>query len=142
MAKSRLELRKMAEAAEESATKSAKKTATKKKAKRKTTKRAKDAPVRKQLVWVVFSGSMKEEARFSYDERKQAEAKLEQLQSKSKKPYFLQGVKEIISDTGTAAAAPPSIVIDDEEPEAAEEVAEIEEDAEEEDSDDDDDEEE
>ena len=41
MAKSRLELRKMAEAAEKSATKTAKKTATKKKAKRKTTKRAK-----------------------------------------------------------------------------------------------------
>jgi hypothetical protein len=74
-----------------------KKTTKKKTVKKKaTTRRTKTkAPQRKRLVWAVFSGSMKEEARFSYDQRKDAEKKLEQLRAKAtKKMYFIQPVKE------------------------------------------------
>ena len=75
-----------------------KKKAVKKKAVKKTTTRKKakvKAPQRKRMVWAVFSGTMKEEARFLYAERKEAENKLEQLRSKAtKKLYFIQPVKE------------------------------------------------
>ena len=59
---------------------------------------------RKRLVWAVFSGSMKEEARFPYDQRAAAEEKAEQLRAKSKKMYFIQPVKEVISEPLPAAA--------------------------------------
>jgi succinylarginine dihydrolase len=82
--------------------KATKKTATKKKstkkksAKRKSRSKKATAEARKRMVWGVFSSSMKEEARFPYDQRKEAEKKLEQLSSKSKKPFFIQPMKEII----------------------------------------------
>lgn len=122
MARSRLELRKMAEAAEKAGGSPAAKKATKKRkaTKRKTTtraKRAKDAPVRKKLVWGIFSGSMKEEARFPYDQKEEAEAKLEQLRSKSKKPYFMQPIKEVLADAaGLPVDDAPPAIIDEEEP--------------------------
>ena len=97
--KSRLDLRKEAEAAEAHPTK---KKATKKKATRKkATKRTKKekAPERKRLVWAIFSGSMKEEARFPYDQRDAADAKLEQLLARGKRLYFIQPVKETITAT-------------------------------------------
>ncbi len=101
---SRLEMRKMAEAAEskgedgKSSTK--KKKATKKKATRKkAAKRTKTAAsVRKRLVWGIFSGNLKEEARFPYDKRKDAEKKMEQLLAKGKKLYFIQPIKEEITE--------------------------------------------
>ncbi|MBW3541720.1 MAG: hypothetical protein KY476_15740 [Planctomycetes bacterium] len=80
-----------------------------KKAKRKATttkrpSRAKDKlPQRKRLVWGVFSGSLKEEARFPYDQRTAAEEKLEQLRAKSKKLYFIQPIKEPITEAPVAA---------------------------------------
>lgn len=100
---SRLELRKQVEAAEskkktakgDGATK--KKKATKKKATRTKRAKAKD-PQRKRLLWGVYSASMKEEARFAYDQRDQAEAKLSQLRARSKKPYFIQPIKEAITE--------------------------------------------
>jgi len=73
-----------------------KKTKKKKKKKRKSRSKKAAAEARKRLVWGVFSSSMKEEARFPYDQRKEAEKKLEQLSSKSKKPFFIQPIKEII----------------------------------------------
>ena len=83
--------------------------AKKKAAKRKTPavrkKRAEKAPQRKRLIWGVFSGSMKEEARFPYDQRAAAEERLEQLRAKSKKLYFIQPIKEPIADSPPAAAA-------------------------------------
>jgi len=107
---SRIQLRKEVEAAE-----TAKKTAsadgtTKKKAVRKkkatTTRRTKEkVPQRKKLVWGVFSGSMKEEARFPYDELDAAEQKADQLRSKSKKLYFIQPIKEPIADEPEEGAA-------------------------------------
>lgn len=103
---SRLTKRREAEAAEaQTKTKKAKKTK-KKATKRKTTRsRAKkDVLERRRLVWAIYGSTMKEEARFPYEERKQAEAKLEQLRSKSKKTYFIQPLKEPITkeDEGEA----------------------------------------
>ena len=95
--KSRLQLRKDAEAVESQET--TKKVAKKKATRKKATKRAKSVktPDRKRLVWVIFSGSMKEEARFPYDQRAAAETKLEQLLAKGKRLYFMQPVKETIT---------------------------------------------
>ena len=65
MAKSRLQMRREAEAAEEAESKTTK--ATKKKATRKkaTTRKAREkAPERKRAVWVLYSSSMKEEGRY------------------------------------------------------------------------------
>ena len=69
-------------------------------AKRKTTKTVE----RKRLLWGVYSGSMKEEARFPYDQREDAEKKIEQLRARStKKMYFIQPIKEVITDTPAPA---------------------------------------
>ena len=101
---SRLAKRREAEAAasQGDATKKKKRKAPRKKA---TTSRRKHKAVeRKRLVWGVFSGSLKEEARFPYDQRAEAESKLEQLRSRGKKLYFIQPIKEVIT------APPPSEV--------------------------------
>jgi hypothetical protein len=49
-------------------------------------------------LWVVFSTAMKEEARFPYAEKEQAELKAEALRQKNKKDYFVQPIKEPIAD--------------------------------------------
>jgi len=73
-----------------------KKTATRKKAP--TRSRAKkDSVERRELVWAIFSSTMKEEARFKYNEKKLANEKLEALRAKSKKTYFMQPIKEPIT---------------------------------------------
>jgi len=105
---SRMELRKQAEAAESAgkSTTRKKKKATKKKATR--ARRAKDKlPERRKLFWVVFNASMKEESRFEYDQRKEAEERLETLKAKSKKPYFIQAIKEVLNADGTVATEVP-----------------------------------
>ena len=103
---SRMELRKQVEAADAKKTATGAKAAPKKKKaakKRATTKRAKaKTPARKVLLWGVFSASMKEEARFSYDQREEAEKKVEQLRQKSKKPFFIQPIKELLVETAAA----------------------------------------
>lgn len=103
---SRRELRKQVEAAEaiEKAD-GAKKKPTRKKAAATRTRRTKAKTTqRKRLVWAVFSGSMKEEARFPYDQRTAAEEKIEQLKQKSpKKMYFIQPVKEVLAEAPVAA---------------------------------------
>jgi len=99
-------LRKQVEAAAAKKSKTAKKTTKKKVAEKKTTKkkvakkRAKKvkAVERKRLVWGVYSGNMKEEARFPYDELDKAEKKATQLRSKSSKLYFIQPIKEVIPE--------------------------------------------
>ena len=112
---SRLDQRKKIEAAEAAEAvakakqggKSTKKKTAKKKATRTTTTRRATkvkAPQRKRLVWAVYSGTMKEEARFLYAERKAAEKKLDQLRAKAtKKRYFIQPIKEPLPD-------PPPVV--------------------------------
>ncbi len=106
---SRLELRKQAEAAEKNpAPKKAKK---KKAAKKRTTRRTKDAvPERKRLVWVIYTATLREEARFPYDQRAEAEEKLETLLAKGKRTYFMQPVKELVS----GGPAPSAEVADEE----------------------------
>lgn len=108
---SRIELRRQAEAA--AARGEAVEEPVKKKASASTkSKKVKEKPVaRKRLVWIVYGGNMKEEGRFSYDQRAAAEERVEQLRQKSnKKLYFIQPVKEVIGDPsattfGLAAAA-------------------------------------
>jgi hypothetical protein len=96
---SRLDKRREAEAVEAREKDSPTKKSTRKKAtKRKATPRKKKvkAVARERLVWAVFGGNMKEEARFPYDQRAEADAKVEQLRSKGKKLYFVQPIKEAI----------------------------------------------
>lgn len=93
-------------------------------------KRKVKAAERKRLLWGVFSGTLKEEGRFPYDQLDKAEERLDQLRAKSKKQYFIQPIKEVISDNPT----PPPVeapVVEDEEP-VVEAAAEVEDDAEEE----------
>lgn len=104
---SRLEMRRQAEAAETVAKKTPKKKAVKKK---KVTRKKKAAKteVRRRLMWGVFTGSMKEESRFPYDQREAAEERIEQLRAKNaKKLYFIQPIKEPldggVSDTKVIA---------------------------------------
>jgi hypothetical protein len=106
---SRKELRKQVEAAdalEAADLKKKKKKAVAKKAAAPRKKRSREkAPQRKRLVWGVFSGSMKEEARFPYDQRDQAEEKINQLRQKSaKKMYFIQPIKEAIAEAAPEPA--------------------------------------
>ncbi len=110
MAGRRLEMRKMNEAAEalgiDETSTAKKKKATKRKASTTTTrKRAVKAPARKKLMWVIFTGSMREEARFPYEEKQAAEDRLETLLARGKRTYFLQPVKEAISDSEAAGDA-------------------------------------
>jgi len=97
---SRLQKRKEMEAAGARAPKGE---ATKKKVKRAPSRRKAKAAERKRLIWGVFSGSLKEEARFPYDQRAAAEERLEQLKAKGKKNFFIQPIKEVIT---TPVAAP------------------------------------
>jgi len=55
-------------------------------------------PERKRVTWVLYSGSMKEEGRFSYDQKEAADARLTVLQNRGKKLYFMQLVKELITE--------------------------------------------
>ena len=101
MAKSRLQMRREAEAAESAGSTTA--TKTKKKATRKkasTRKTREKAPERKRAVWVIYSGSMKEEGRFTYDQKEAADDRLETLLGRGKKLYFMQLVKELITGAG------------------------------------------
>lgn len=69
-------------------------------------KRAKvKASVRKRLVWVVFSSSLREEGRFPYAEKEAAEARAVELHEKNHRKYFVQPVKEVLGERGTAAVA-------------------------------------
>jgi hypothetical protein len=100
---SRIQKRKEIEAA---GARGAKGDATKKKAKRARapSRRKAKAAERKRLIWGVFSGSLKEEARFPYDQRAAAEERLEQLKAKGKKNHFIQPIKEVITAPAPAAA--------------------------------------
>lgn len=105
---SRLEMRRQAEAAEAESKTSPKKKAPKKKATRK--KKAAKAEIRRRLFWGVFTGSMKEESRFAYDQRDAAVERIEQLRAKNaKKLYFIQPIKESLD----GEVVVPKIPVDD-----------------------------
>ena len=112
---SRLELRKQVEAVEAVEEAAVKEKKPRKAAAPRVKKVKEKAQIRKRLLWVVYSGSMKEEGRFAYDQKAAAEEKIEQLKLKSKKMYFIQPVKEIIGADGTSVPiVPASIDLDDE----------------------------
>jgi hypothetical protein len=96
---SRLSKRREVEAAEAQGATSTKKKRAKAAKKKAPTRRKSKAAERKRLVWGVFSSSLKEEARFPYDQRKEAEKKLKALLEKGKRMYFLQPIKEVITDS-------------------------------------------
>ena len=80
---SRLDMRKQVEAVEASEEAAAVKEKKPRKAAAPRVKKVKEkTPIRKRLVWVVYSGSMKEEGRFPYDQRAAAEEKIEQFKLK------------------------------------------------------------
>jgi hypothetical protein len=153
MAKSRLELRREHDAAEaagitddgEETPKKKKKATRKKAAPRKVREKP---PERKRAVWVLYSGSMKEEGRYPYDQKEAADDRLAVLQGRGKKLYFMQMVKELITGTadGVKVVEP---VLDEEEvvvvakkaaPKAADALGDVEVDAADFEDDDDDDE--
>ena len=75
--------------------KKATKTAVAKKAVKR--KRKSTEPTRYRLIWGVYSSSMREEARFDYDCREDADKKADQLTAKGKKKlYWVQPIKEEI----------------------------------------------
>lgn len=113
---SRLELRKQSEAAEKNPAASEAKAVKKKKkaTKKRATRRSKDEIIeRKRMVWVIYTATLREEARFPYDQRAEAEERLTQLLAKGKRTYFLQPVKELLS--GGPARAQASDEADDDE---------------------------
>jgi hypothetical protein len=99
------EKRQEAEAAEARGIKEPKAAKTKTAAKARTTRKKTKAPERKRLSWVIYSGTQKEFARFRYDQKPEAEAKLEEMKAKGRKNYYLQPVKELLSSQGTSAVA-------------------------------------
>jgi len=117
MAKSRLELRRENEAAEaagdsEETPKKKKKATRKKAAARKTREKP---PERKRAVWVLYSGSMKEEGRYPYDQKEAAEERLAVLQGRGKKLYFMQMVKELITGSADGVQVVEPVVDPDDE---------------------------
>lgn len=139
---SRQELRKQAEAIEALEEKEGKEKKPRKAAAPRA-KKVKEKPVvRKRLIWVVYSGSMKEEGRFTYDQLDAAKERIEALKLKSKKLYFIQPVKEIIGEDGVAVPiVPASMDLDDEPPRPKKKASKADDDEDEVEIDDDDDDE-
>ena len=77
-------------------TKSVAKKTTKKAAKKTTRKKKSTEPIRYRLIWGVYSSGMREETRFDYGKRKDADKKAEQLTAKGKKLFWVQPIKEEI----------------------------------------------
>jgi hypothetical protein len=116
MASRRLQKRLEVEAAEKLGTsapeKAKKEKATAKKAKStgaSARKRKVKAPERKRIVWGVFSGTLKDEGRYPYDQYDKAVERLEQLRAKSKKMFFIQAIKEPLSAPLLGAGEVPLI---------------------------------
>jgi hypothetical protein len=94
----RKEMRKVAEAAEaKDKTKEAKTPVVRKK--KVGSRRSKSAAAeRKRMVWVIYNGAQKEEARYAYADKEQADEKLAQLSAKSsKRMFYIQPIKELLS---------------------------------------------
>ncbi|HAA61173.1 MAG TPA: hypothetical protein DCE39_09585 [Planctomycetaceae bacterium] len=89
--------KKITKKATKKTTKSVAKKTTKKKAAKKTTRKKKSTePIRYRLIWGVYSSGMREESRFDYGKRKDADKKAEQLTAKGKKLFWVQPIKEEI----------------------------------------------
>ncbi len=127
MGKSRIEMRRQAEAAEaqekvaaatkparasrakSAAAKADKEAGTgekKKKAVRKTREKVRE---RRRAIWVIYSGTMREEGRYPYWEKSAAEERLEMLRARGKRLYFMQMVKEVIVGDGQLQTIVPQL---------------------------------
>ena len=62
---------------------------------------------------MIYSGSMKEEGRYPYQDKAAAEEKLEQLRQKSKRLYFMQMLKELIVGDSKPVTIVPQIEDED-----------------------------
>jgi hypothetical protein len=78
-----------AEAAEKQSTAKRKKAASKRKTKKKAA-----ADMRLKLYWGVFSQNLKRVAVFEFDQKKEAQARANELSKGGKSPHFIQKVKE------------------------------------------------
>jgi hypothetical protein len=92
---SRKEKRAEAEAAEKMDAEKGvkKKTPTKRKSRAKATKE-----VRLKAFWGVFNQGLKRIALYDYSQKKEAQAKAEELSASGKSPHFIQPVKEVIEE--------------------------------------------
>ena len=71
----------------------------KKKAPVKRKSRAKAAKeIRLKAFWGVFNQSLKRIALYDYSQKKEAQAKAEELSASGKSPHFIQPVKEVIEE--------------------------------------------
>lgn len=93
---SRKELRREAEAAEKADSAAPKKKVAKKKTTKRKSRSKAAAEVRLRAYWGVFNQSLKQVARFDYNEHKKAQKKAAELTSSQKTPHFVQPVKEEI----------------------------------------------
>ncbi|MFN5196816.1 MAG: hypothetical protein ACK5X8_04905 [Planctomyces sp.] len=103
--------------------------AKKKKVAKPRTRRAREQMQRRRIVWVVYSSTMREEGRFLYYEKDKAEELLQTLLARGKRKYFMQPLKETLNPDGTpiiqVVAPPPEEDLDEEvRPEAEIEPAE------------------
>ena len=96
MAKKKTTKKATKKAAKKTTKKVAKKTTKKKAAKKTTRKKKSTEPIRYRLIWGVYSSGMREESRFDYGKRKDADKKAEQLTAKGKKIFWVQPIKEEI----------------------------------------------
>lgn len=105
----RKELRAEAEAAEalgkaapgtaaEKAEKKGKAKAEKKPAAKRKSRAKSSEPARMKLFWGVFNQSLKRVALYDFTQRRQAEAKAQELSASGKSPHFIQKVKEAITE--------------------------------------------
>lgn len=92
------------------------------------------APVRKRLIWGVFSSSLKEEGRFPYADREAADNRAAELTAKHRKTFFVQPIKEPL-----AGGPVEKVFVSTSTPKSAPKVREDDEPDEDDDDDDDDD---
>jgi hypothetical protein len=89
-------LRDEAEAAEK--LQSTQKPPAKRKAAKRKTRAKEPNDVRLKVFWGVYNQSLKRVATFEYDQREEAEKKVEELSQSGKTPHFVTKVKEVIDE--------------------------------------------
>ena len=84
--------------AAEKAEKKGKAKAEKKPAAKRKSRAKSSEPARMKLFWGVFNQSLKRVALYDFTQRRQAEAKAQELSASGKSPHFIQKVKEAITE--------------------------------------------
>ncbi|MCA9269084.1 MAG: hypothetical protein KDA41_11465, partial [Planctomycetales bacterium] len=78
--------------------KSAKKAAPKKKAAKRKSRAKQPVDQRIKLFWGVFNQSLRRVALYEFNQKKQAQAKADELSKGGKSPHFVQKVKEAVEE--------------------------------------------